>query len=70
MLRAIHANSQPHGAGYRRRSIDMRAPETFTGIYSNAFSATEWLSATHYGRRTRPVCDPQSGHSLTRVCGA
>jgi type IV secretion system protein VirD4 len=28
--------------------MGMRAPETFSGIYSNAFSATEWLSVGTY----------------------
>src|SRR6476619_6001896 len=28
--------------------MGMKADETFTGIYSNAFSATEWLSVQFY----------------------
>jgi type IV secretion system protein VirD4 len=49
MLQGIHANSNSRMArDIAGGLMGMKAPETFTGIYSNAFSATEWLSVQSY----------------------
>jgi type IV secretion system protein VirD4 len=58
MMKLIHTNS--HSSMARDIAgglMGMRAPETFSGIYSNAFSATEWLSVKSYA-------DMVSGHGL------
>jgi len=49
LLRGIHANSHSRMArDIAGGLMGMKADETFTGIYSNAFSATEWLSVPSY----------------------
>jgi type IV secretion system protein VirD4 len=48
-LKDIHANSNSRMARDLSGGLmGMRAAETFSGIYSNAFSATEWLSVESY----------------------
>lgn len=49
MLKGIHASSNSSMArGIASTLMDMRAPETFSGIYSNAVKGTAWLSVSAY----------------------
>lgn len=49
LLRDVHTNSHSRMArDIAGGLMGMKADETFTGIYSNAFSATEWLSVQSY----------------------
>lgn len=49
VLRGIHASSASRMARDLAGGLmGMKADETFSGIYANAFAATEWLSITAY----------------------
>jgi type IV secretion system protein VirD4 len=49
MLTAIHANSNSRMASELAGGLmGMKAAQTFSGIYGNAFAATEWLSVGAY----------------------
>jgi type IV secretion system protein VirD4 len=49
MLTAINANSRSRMASELAGGLmGMKAPQTFSGIYGNAFAATEWLSVGAY----------------------
>lgn len=49
LLRGIHKTSESRMARDLAGGLmDMSADETFSGIYSNAFAATEWLSVAAY----------------------
>lgn len=68
LLRGINASSHSRTARLIAGTLmDMRAPETFSGIVANAFIATSWLTITPYSRMvshasmpTRDVTDPRS----------
>ncbi len=51
LLTDIHATSESSYARMLAGTfMEMKAPETFSGIYSNAASATEWLSVDAYAQ--------------------